>query len=39
METLHRLGKHLPACRLLGHLPLENRIDIDAAGNIWQLCT
>jgi uncharacterized protein YutE (UPF0331/DUF86 family) len=34
-EALHRLAKHLPARRLLGHLPLEDRISIDRLGNAW----
>jgi uncharacterized protein YutE (UPF0331/DUF86 family) len=34
-EALHRLAKHLPPRRLLGHLPPEDRISIDRLGNAW----
>lgn len=35
MESLDRIGKHLPGPRLLGHLPPEDRLDVDASGALW----
>jgi hypothetical protein len=35
LATLHRLGKHLPTRQLLGHLPPEDRLHVDDAGNVW----
>ena len=35
METLHRMAKHMPRRLLLGQLPPEDRLDIDATGTVW----
>ncbi len=35
LATLLLMGKHLPTRQLLGHLPPEDRLYVDDAGNIW----
>jgi hypothetical protein len=35
MKSFQRIGKHLPGRRLLGQLPPEDRLDVDALGTVW----
>jgi hypothetical protein len=35
MGSLQRMGKHLPGRRLLGQLPPDDRLDVDALGTFW----